>query len=716
MVYTFPVRPVRFEEPLNETFDFSNSTDILHHFYKDNHYRVLVLFLNSSPESLSPMANVALASSLARLGRPKGAVHFMVQLADSAELPSDRKLYLYALYRCLEENGGRLAEFAAQVENGILQEEAIEYVPRLEGVFFSPPPYLSMYEQVLKYEEAGGFTPLDCFSAAVKRDYDNSKRVADLVACPSKIFPAIDEFGPWYVLQNAIINQFKRSRSAMEKLILLAGPGFLGENQELSGVVQIASARAAAAVINFITGDYLTAFLWIPRYFAAVDLVRHHSLPSGIIGVTPRDVTTMAIIMANCIERGIQANPGTLERIYTRLVHPDAGLDIDEASFWASEIESGETSCLTLIQLETLSLLSKEYGYKNPLLSQRASMMDYSLSLRKSQVFLCCGHLRRQLAANNGVRVLIALESGQEITAKRYSPTECFEAARLYILAAANHPLDDPHLYRLYDRIIWVLGLAGGIHAKTLWLFLHARNWVYYAGNFVPASNRAGKRPSGSLLGRRGTLSRRPKSEGSITSSVRPQSRRSNSSDGLYSLRRIKTIDYREYIPIAPDFQPVKKCKEEESVGQGCSGAILSPWPHYKNLEQTLYMLHQFVNAIYDSVNESDGFISFDQYETPFLSPSIYEYSPDGKTPCIYMLGEYLPNQTKLVSTADFHVSPELRPQIKLLTPTIEEQYNLSKQLVQLWAGEHLSQHEFVPEWSKDVLQWAGAGHVVNQV
>lgn len=103
---------------------------------------------------------------------------------------------------------------------------------------------------------------------------------------------------------------------------------------------------------------------------------------------------------------------------------------------------------------------------------------------RRSSLLLACGHCCRALAHKSGVAVT---SSESLFTAVRYERQVMLEAARKYALAAAQHPCDDPGYFRMYERIVWALLLAGGVDLCVLGLFVAARNHYAHEAFYVYA-------------------------------------------------------------------------------------------------------------------------------------------------------------------------------------------------------------------------------------
>lgn len=685
----------------------SPSTEILLHHTAHNHNRVLIVFLNSSPASLTPQANIALASSLAYLGRSSGAVHHLVQLADSSALVLDRKLYLYALYRCLEENGQRNPAFAHEVEKGILQHNALVFVPRLDGYFFGPSRALSLYQQVVQYEEAGGMIAPTSFAAAVKRDWVNGTHLKFLGTDPSTILEAVDEFGPWHEVLLSMSAQFSRNKTLMNKLVQ-GSSNELPRGQGLLELARMASFRAATAISNFLQGDYIVAFDWTSRYFAVADEARRFIFPDGIRALTTRDILTMAMLITNCLERGVVLDVSTIERIYTRLANPEAELHDDETETWRMRRPGSRESAASDFFQCSLSWSERQLGEENLLLNKEVMKQSLMQPMRKSQYFLCCGHLRRHMAALGASERKITLLSGESIKARAYSARDCALAARLYIIAAACHPLDDPQLYRLYDRAVWALCMSGGIHARALWLFLHSRHRASFTANFTPAIWRLPSTKKSSSWSK-AKLKRRPRSESSALRAPNyipsVQSRAStlhqDKTEGT-SLKRPQTVADLQALNSEPD---TKVANGPEIM---FSGADLSDWPHFENQRQALYQMQMFVESIHEAVEDNPDGLNFDQTDVTFLSPLVLEHQIDGDHPVLYLAGEYLPNRADYNQESGIFVSPEIKSQIKLLQFAVAEQVALSKELVNAWAAAYTQINGSTPDWTAEVLEWSG--------
>lgn len=682
--------------PLDEIPDNSSpSAEIVNFHAAAKHYHVLLVFLNSSPASLSTQANIALASSLAFLGRSQGAAHLLAQLAD-ASLLLDRKLYLYALHRCLDENGHRNEALAHEVEAGVLKHEAIVYVPRLDGVLFAPSRKQSLYEQVSAWEEAGGLVEPTSFAATVKRDQELARGLENLEINPERAFEAIEEFGPWLEVLAAVNGLFRRNKLLLKSLARDSSsrhPGGLG----ILELARNASFKAALAVASFFKGDYIAAFDWTSLYFAATDDVRRCTLPNLLKALNPRDIITMTMLVTNCLERGVVLDLPTIERIFTRLVNPGVELQNSELDVWRQRMPGSTEQAEVDVFLCSLAWVEWQANEAKLLLGPEALYNSLVQPTRRSQYFLCCGHLRRQMAVLEATSKSIKLSSGSTIEVHSYNPSNCIQAARMYIIAAASHPPDDPFAFRLYDRVIWSLCLAGGIHARTLWLFLHLRHREMYTGNFVPAVRRlpeSSKRTQSSRSG----LKRLSKPTESLPSFDTPRSQQKSNEGTSISRPRTATshqaFDYQEAEPF-------------DSSGMFYSGAALSDWPDFTNLMDALYHVQMFVESIHEAVEEHPGGFTFDQVDATFLSALVFEHQADSESR-LYMAGEYLPKKMKFKQENGLFVSPELKSQIKLLQPAIEEQYKISKELVEVWAKAYGQSQKSIPNWASEVFYWAG--------
>lgn len=703
----------------------SFSKEILHHFHKDEFYHVLILFLNSSPDSLSPMANVAVASSLAKLGRGKGCLQLLVQLADTAPEPSVRKLYLYALYRFLEEHGQRDTGFAFEVENGVLEAESFKYVPLLKGVFFCSHRYQSLYDQVQKYAEAGGVIPPCSFSAAVVRDDVISEKMKDLKKHPERIFEAIEEFGPWHSLAHIITSYYRENGTAVDRLERSAGSTKEIESVGLLGIGEFACVRASLSVIYFLSGNYMNSFTWCSRFFAATKRARRFSNSEGITGLSDKDLVTMSMVLVNCLERGLDVNISTLERILAQLIDSNSRAKSKSRKKKSDKSSKKEESPKEkIIRYVTGSVffddpeLHEMASLDNPLLLLKESPQSFPMPMRQSQFFQCCGHLYRQMAAKSSVVIQVhTKESKKPLKARMYDFELSIEAARLYILAAACHPLDDSLLFRLYDRILWVLFLAGGMHARLIWLFLHARNSSSYSANFVPALRR---RPQSALYPENGNQNGNQRPQSAVVESIeRKESKdsflrriHSKSSPNICNLvKNYECLGFQRGVlprPVCPSRslqKPISKASEE--AAKTCSGAALSPWPDFQKQDETLHHLWNFVSSVHEAVEEAPEIYSYNSLDSLYLSPSIFEYQEEGEQTRIFMAREYFAGQKRFKTKDGFRVNPELRSKLKCPSSTLNERYDLSKELARLWGNLYRLKHGDVPDWASEVMKWA---------
>lgn len=70
------------------------------------------------------------------------------------------------------------------------------------------------------------------------------------------------------------------------------------------------------------------------------------------------------------------------------------------------------------------------------------------------------------------------------------------ETSRKYAIAAALRPLDDPHLYAMYEDLLWSLVLGGGVDLRVVWFFLVARNHFLHTLYFTIADSHGSERKS----------------------------------------------------------------------------------------------------------------------------------------------------------------------------------------------------------------------------
>lgn len=284
------------------------STEIMLNFNSKEYYRVLVLLVNCYPEELTALAKAASAIALVRLGRLRGAVHFLIQAIEAAPNPSDRKLYMFVLKTVLEDNGRRSPKFLKIVNDTIATDEDRKIIGSWMGYFYNLPPPQPLLAQVQRYETAGGLITPNSFCAAVKRDTSNT-RLVDEKTLPYRIFDLIEEFGPWDVTTSLIKSHYNHN-TKIRRLIELSS-SLLTLEEDMTGTLDfsaISCVRATLAMIYFFKHDYQKACLWCDEFFSLSDHLRLVLSPDNMSGVATKDIVTVLMIMTNCIELGILAD------------------------------------------------------------------------------------------------------------------------------------------------------------------------------------------------------------------------------------------------------------------------------------------------------------------------------------------------------------------------------------------------------------------------
>uniref|UniRef100_A0A0L0NQM3 Uncharacterized protein n=1 Tax=Candidozyma auris TaxID=498019 RepID=A0A0L0NQM3_CANAR len=675
------------------------STEIMLNFNSKEYYRVLVLLVNCYPEELTALAKAASAIALVRLGRLRGAVHFLIQAIEAAPNPSDRKLYMFVLKTILEDNGRRSPKFLKIVNDTIATDEDRKIIGSWMGYFYNLPPPQPLLAQVQRYETAGGLITPNSFCAAVKRDTSNT-RLVDEKTLPYRIFDLIEEFGPWDVT-NSLIKSHYNHNTKIRRLIELSS-SLLTLEEDMTGALDfsaISCVRATLAMIYFLKHDYQKACLWCDEYFSLSDHLRLVLSPDNMSGVATKDIVTVLMIMTNCIELGILADIPLLETLLSRLLDP-------KTSMIELRREENSTDGESITDLGSSDLCERHVW--NSLSTQEESPHVLSFSMRKSQFFSCCGHLHRQIAAKKATPVNISIDCEKQLLGKCYDFNECIETARLYILAAACHPLDDPLLYRMYDRVIWALCLAGGIHTRVVSMFLTARNKAQYAATFVPAIREQPFDNKTYLVGHSPGMPHRPK--------LAPLSSFSSRSYSFVNLHRLQGRPVSLAEPCGP-YRPQAVIRRGNSKKNQSnwfsdnkhdsvfSGAVISPWPDFKDLHETLYEMYQFITMTHRFARNK---LIFDDLDPVFLSPSVFEHNLGNEGTTIFLANQYFPGVKKFKASSGLFIEPELRPRIKLLPEIVERHFALSKDLARLWGTSYLQHHSDIPWWATDVLTWAG--------
>lgn len=98
------------------------------------------------------------------------------------------------------------------------------------------------------------------------------------------------------------------------------------------------------------------------------------------------------------------------------------------------------------------------------------------LPLRESKLFSSCGHVNRVRATKQATPVTLRLD-GETHKGIVLNRSDCFEAARNYVVAAATDASDDPEVVRKYDQAMWCLIIGGGADIVVLKFFLKLRGF-----------------------------------------------------------------------------------------------------------------------------------------------------------------------------------------------------------------------------------------------
>lgn len=133
------------------------------------------------------------------------------------------------------------------------------------------------------------------------------------------------------------------------------------------------------------------------------------------------------------------------------------------------------------------AILKKPFSINGRSLTGTVFKNDYVKSpLRESRIFSSCGHVFRVRATKQATPVTLIVD-GEKQVGVILNRSNCIEAARNYIIAAATDASDDPEIIRKYDQAIWCLILGGGIDLVVLQFFFklrgfHERNLFFAYG------------------------------------------------------------------------------------------------------------------------------------------------------------------------------------------------------------------------------------------
>lgn len=442
-------------------------------------YEIMLL---GSTQRLLSQASVVFCGALALLGRTEAAVRFLGVAIEEEPDPASRQILLCALSQVCQISG---QNFQAPAREAATERILGDFRASANADLPSRLPSVAPYEQVKAYRNAGGKVAPYSYSASCQRDrYWATQLEAGGQNMETLLIEAVEEFGPWREIARAASGKAGRAWghraeelcdqelgriacSAPKESSWMAHEIYESATYSLPApplpvvdLLRLIRAKCALAVAKFLGGSPRLSLGLCCEFFSAVDTFRSQ-VPrlAELTGVLPSDIVTVAMLAVDCLEQG--ANDGTVtdvpdlephltpEELLTRLVNP-------KTPFTSLD------SALPSLGYPTASL---------------------AFPLRKSHYFLCCGHIYRRLAEKSATEVQI-----EGTSAKIFTQETAIEMARKYIMAAACHPLDDPDLARLYDRVLWSLLLAGGISTKVLWLFFMLRNQAAVNSGLVPVT------------------------------------------------------------------------------------------------------------------------------------------------------------------------------------------------------------------------------------
>lgn len=431
---------------------------------------MLSCFLGSAPSNLDPSAHVAVACALSKLGRFSGALHLLIELVENTFNAADRQDYLEALARFLHHNGRDARPCFLEAVSLSLLQRAPE--PNGCSLDFTPTEPLALVEQVSLFELCGGSVPWWLYAGACKRDLEWSRHLGQTTRFPAGILlDAIDEFGPWVESSVLVTDRFLGNSEALSRLsewgLSSCGYEFPRTHRvKNNGFVALALSAlntGSVAAVHFLCGEYTAALHLVRRYLGLLDRVRPHMTAAPLKGIVAKDVATVAMVGILSLERSRDLDTDLAAVLLDRLVDPDA-----------LSTPPSRDSC----QSAPPALRP---------LPPPVPPLHGVPPLRKSQYFLCCGHALRHAALADASQVTVAAPP-PSFSLVKYPHEPLVEAARKYILAACCHPDDDPQIAVLFDRVLWCLLLAGGIHARALWHFFLARNYAVESTFFAPVA------------------------------------------------------------------------------------------------------------------------------------------------------------------------------------------------------------------------------------
>lgn len=488
------------------------SEEISRLYFSRRYEEIMILGQHSD---LDPLATIHLVAALALLGRGQNSLLLLGTAYENESDPDARQMFLSAM--------GQICDFLGRTLHQDKCYNEAEMERKLGGLenceldlHFDLRPQLP-HQQVRAFCAAGGLVEPLSYSAACQRDFEMARKFE---AGEVGLLKAVEEFGPWHEILRSIrgkpgrnwLRMAERKKGKKEPGKAgkeepgkagkegKEGPGkeeqgshestaghsveakvqFQESDDTVYGRLQLVKTQGELAVAHFLCGNYQKALEFCCLVFPAVDTIRSQ-FDVNLRGVLQADVLTLAMVAVCCLEMRGESEEEEIECDG----NADGNIDNNSEQKGEKSEKINRPSCLDLLvrlvhpgqNWKSLSKQKPEH-LQDPLI-----VPSLSPPLRKSQYFLSCGHILRRLAQKSAVQVKIGPG-----TALCYYQHQAAEIARKYIVAAACHPLDDPAISRLYDRVLWSVLLCGGVHLRTVWFFFVVRNRSAVAATFAPVA------------------------------------------------------------------------------------------------------------------------------------------------------------------------------------------------------------------------------------
>lgn len=427
------------------------SEEILFYHERESWHQVLLCH-QAAPKEITPVAQIAVAASFAKLARLQAAKQLLASLVEEELRPQTRQLFLVCLGNCLQENGQDGSPCFVEAATFKKFELAPDPDPETLARFSFEPVVLDSAREVALYERSGGSVASGLYGASVERSAQWARRLEGHAKFPAADFvAAVGEFGGWQPVAEMVQSKFRQNREALQKLMHYCFANSAYEmptkgRTKTDGVVGAALKAVGVgslAAVQFLCGDFAAAALLARRYLRQVYQARRAAGHVLLKGTATTDVATVVMV-------GILS----MESLPPRK---------DERAL--------EATNEFLDRLLDSSVLSGPFAYP----------------LQKSQYFLCCGHVLRQLSSRETELLKV---TNMAILIEKHAFEPMLEVSRKYILASCCHPHDDPNITAIYDRVLWALFLAGGVHARAVWLFFLARHHAAEAAFYGPVAHR----------------------------------------------------------------------------------------------------------------------------------------------------------------------------------------------------------------------------------